>query len=52
MTFAIASKDEFGGAELEAFGDRKKSEDVLVVVKNYAGAKFIMPEKFRYVIIK
>ena len=32
---------------MESFGDRQNSEEVLVGVKNYAGSKFVMPEKFR-----
>jgi protein disulfide isomerase family A protein 3 len=46
LNFAIASKSEFP-RELESFGDREKNEDVLVTVKNYAGSKFVMPDKFR-----
>lgn len=44
LNFAIASKSEFS-REMESFGDREK-EEVLVAVKNYAGAKFVMPDKF------
>lgn len=47
LNFAIASKTEFG-REMESFGNREKDEDVLVAVKNYAGSKFLMPDKFRY----
>lgn len=46
LNFAIASKSEFS-REMESFGDREKDEDVLVAVKNYAGSKFMMTEKFR-----
>jgi protein disulfide isomerase family A protein 3 len=46
LNFAIASKSEFS-QEMESFGDRQHSEEVLVGVKNYAGSKFVMPEKFR-----
>ena len=47
LNFAIASKTEFG-QEMESFGGREKVEEVLVAVKNYAGSKFLMPDKFRY----
>lgn len=47
LNFAIASKTEFA-RDMEGFGDREKDEDVLVGVKNYAGSKFLMPDKFRY----
>ena len=45
LNFAIASKSEFS-QEMESFGDRENSEEVLVGVKNYAGSKFVMPNKF------
>ena len=46
LNFAIAAKDEFP-QDMESFGDRHTSEDLVVLVKNYAGSKFVMDEKFR-----
>lgn len=46
LNFAIASKSEYE-REMESFGGREGSEEVLVGVKNYAGSKYVMPEKFR-----
>lgn len=47
LHFAIAAKSDFG-SDMESFSDRS-DEEVLVAAKNYAGSKFVMKEKFRWI---